>query len=491
MTPLLPRLAGFIPAALIIASGSAALSQPAKTLTLEDAIRSTLRQSNDAIRLEDEKVNGASARLKQASGAFDWQVTGEGGYLTLYVPKVAQGLLPNGQGVLTNQTDSVGSGYVSGGIGRTFRNGISIRPGVTAYPNAGASVAQTLGQTQFRPSLGLQIPILRGLGETAADAVERSAQEALKGSRLAREFAVASIVNDTVQTYWRCQAADEVARNAHDFDSRAAAYDQALAGLAGRGLIEPTLVERAKAMAVSRHIGVVQADNAAEDCQRDLAAATGGARAIAGADLPAMESMKAGVENLSEEALVDLALANRADFKAADENVAAAEAKRAGAEDSTAPSLNLALEPDRAVLRFSQSLQNNISQGMREEAVAELSQAKIVQSQLQLQIRRQVSVTLRNLKSSYADWALLRDAAAQMGSVAKDARGRAQLGVIDRSELVAVESQRTDIQNQLVNARLQFASSLAALRLFTGTINPANETPESTAAKFLSPAIRQ
>lgn len=458
-----------------------------RPLSLEEAIRLTLRQSNDAIRLEDEKVNGAAARLKQASGAFDWMVTGEGGYLTLYVPRVVPG--PNGQGLLSNQTDSVGTGYVSGGIGRTFRNGISIRPGVTAYPNAGASVAQTLGQTQFRPSLGLSIPLLRGLGETAADAVEISAQEALKGSRLARDFAVASLVNDTVQIYWRCQAADEVARNTRDFDSQAATYDAALASLAGKGLVEPTVATRAKAMAAARHVGVVQAGNAAEDCRRDLAAATGGAVAAPAAALPAMERMAAAVEGLKEAALVDMALANRADFKAAQENVAAAEAKLGGAQDATAPSLNLALEPDRAVLRFSQSIQNSTGEGLRDEALSNLSAAKIAQSQMQSQIRQQVSITLRNLKASYADWTLLRAAAEEMDDVVKDAGGRARLGVIERSDFVTIQSQRTDIQNQMVNARLQFASSLATLRLVTGTVNPAAESADSVAAKFVSPAI--
>ena len=59
-------------------------------LSLEQAIRLTLRGSNDAIRLEDAKVNSAAAKLKQASGAFDWTVSGEGGYQTLYVPRVAR-----------------------------------------------------------------------------------------------------------------------------------------------------------------------------------------------------------------------------------------------------------------------------------------------------------------------------------------------------------------------------------------------------------------
>ena len=278
-------------------------------LSLEEAIRLSLRNSNDAIRIEDEKVNSAAAKLKQASGAFDWTVSGEGGYETLYVPKIAEGLVPN-HGVLTDQTDILGTGYISGGVGRTFRNGISIRPGVTAYPSSGASVAQTLGQTQFRPSLGIQIPILRGLGETSADAVERAAQETLRGTGYARQFAIASLVHDVVQIYWRCLASDTIAADTREADRRASDYESSLHQMAGRGLIEPTVASRASAIAVSRKLSVEQAEDAADSCHRDLAAATadnpGSAVMTATGDLPRMEAMEPVLDRLNEAALEDL-----------------------------------------------------------------------------------------------------------------------------------------------------------------------------------------
>ena len=48
-------------------------------------------------------------------------------------------------------------------------------------------------------------------------------------------------------------------------------------------------------------------------------------------------------------------------------------------------------------------------------------------------------------------------------------------------------NQLASLRNQLVNARLQFAASLATLRLVTGTIDPGAEKPDAVAAKFLSP----
>ncbi len=78
--------------------------------------------------------------------------------------------------------------------------------------------------------------------------------------------------------------------------------------------------------------------------------------------------------------LVGVALENRADAKAARQNVAAASAKLDGARDSMDPTVNLNIEPDRAIVRFSKSIENNLGEGKMAEANADTSQAKITLS---------------------------------------------------------------------------------------------------------------
>ena len=169
--------------------------------------------------------------------------------------------------------------------------------------------------------------------------------------------------------------------------------------------------------------------------------------------------------------------------------MAAAEAKLDGARDATRPSVSLNLEPDRAIVRFSQSLENNAGEGLMAEASADNSQVKITLDRLQVQIRSQVSDTLRQLRRAYSDWKILDEALRQMDVVVIDARGRAELGVTDRSDFVSAQTQLASIRNQQTNARLQFASSLATLRLVTGTINPSADKADAVAARFLSPDI--
>jgi outer membrane protein TolC len=140
-------------------------------------------------------------------------------------------------------------------------------------------------------------------------------------------------------------------------------------------------------------------------------------------------------------------------------------------------------------MRFSRSIENNTAEGQLAEASADTSQARISLDKLQLQIRQQVGNTLRSLRRAYSDWVILSDAAQQMNVVVIDANGRANLGVVDHSDYISAQNQLANIRNQLVNARLQFASSLAALRLATGTFDPVSEKTDTLAAKFFSPDI--
>ncbi len=94
------------------------------------------------------------------------------------------------------------------------------------------------------------------------------------------------------------------------------------------------------------------------------------------------------------------------------------------------------------------------------------------------------------MRRAYSDWAILNDATQQMEVVVIDANGRANLGVTDHNDFVSAQNQLASIRNQLINARLQFASDLATLRLVTGTINPVAEKPDLLASKFTSPDIR-
>jgi outer membrane protein TolC len=487
------------PAALVITSAAGAIftltlvphvahAETAPTVTLQDSIQAVLRRDNDSVRLQDEKVKTASSHVQQAAGQFDWGVQAQTGWQALYVPRVLYGVVP-GKGVLSNNTDILSAYYYNLSVGREFRNGIQIAPGVTAYPStSGASTAQTFGLTALRPSLGLRIPLIQGLGEEAADSAELAAKATLTGTRFDRDFAIAHVTHDVVQIYWRCLASEEVAKisaqGLHDGEE----YATAMKGQAGRGLVEKSVAEAADAANATRKITLQQNEDATRSCRRDLAMATTG-EAIAtppapAGSLPDLQGAEAAVGSLNDKALDELALNNRSDVKAAREYISAAVAGRKGAEDNNSPNLTLQVDPTRAVVIYSQSLENNASEGKAAEALSSQRQAEITLHQLETQIEVDITDSIRNLKGALAEWKAASDAVRQTEAAVANDEKRARFGVIARRDLLTTKDQLTQIETQQVNAELLFASSMTTLRLITGTVHPEEETAAVSAQKY-------
>ena len=465
-----------------------AVAETVPTTTLTDSIRKVIRSDNDAIRLQDEKVKTAQSNVQEAAGAFDWGVQAQGGWQALYVPRALYGVVP-GKGVLSNNTDILNAYYYSLSIGREFRNGIQIAPGVTAYPStSGASTAQTFGLTALRPSIGLKIPLLQGLGEEAADAAELAAKATLVGTRFDRDFAIAHTVHDMVQIYWRCLAAAQIAaisvQSVHDGED----YASALKLQAQRGLIEPGAAEGATAANITRKVTLDQNEDAARSCRRDLAVATTG-EAIGESPaptgtLPGLSGADVAVAKLDERKLDDLALNNRSDLKAARQYIAAALAARRGAEKRTSPTLNLHVDPTRAVVIYSQDLENNGAEGKAAAALSSQRQSEIALHQLETQVQVDITDTVRAIRLSLVEWKAEVEAERQSSNAVENDKKRARFGTIGRKDLLATQDQLTQVRTDLVNTELLYASNVAMLRLVTGTAHPEDETPATSAAEF-------
>ncbi|HEY3637347.1 MAG TPA: TolC family protein [Rhizomicrobium sp.] len=485
--------AGIVLCFLLSATGGLqyAHAQDAQTISLSDSVRDVLRTDNDAIRLQDERVKTAASHVQEAAGTFDWTAQAQGGWQALYVPRSVYSPVIPGKGILTNNTDILNAYYYSLSIGREFRNGIQIAPGVTAYPStSGATTAQTFGLTALRPSFGLRIPLLQGLGEEAADAAELAAKATLVGTRFDRDYAIAHTVHDMIQIYWRCLAADEVAKISAQSLRDGEEYSNSLKAQADRGLVEPSVAQTYIAANATRQITLRQNEDAARSCDRDLAVATRGEAvgpqpAPAGA-LPDMTKVDAAVAGLSEAALDDVALNNRSDLKAARQYIAAALSSRRGAEDAKSPVLTLQVDPTRAIVVYSQSLENNTAEGHAAEALSDERQSEVALHQLETQVQVDITDCVRNLRSALAEWKTGAKAQQQTELAAESDEKRARFGVIDRRVVLTTKDQLTQIRTDVVNAELLFASNMAMLRLVTGTVHPEQETPASTIGLFTS-----
>jgi outer membrane protein TolC len=449
----------------------------AQTVTLEQAVGAAAMTSPTVLR-EDATVQRAEGQLQQARGAFDWNAQAESGWERLYVPEERNGFL-------TTDTHIVDGWRTTLGVGKMFRNGVSVQPGVTFYSDVDASVGQTLGLTQTRPVLNLTVPIFRGYGEdSAAASNERAAQSALEGSRLGRAFAEQRAVFDAAVTFWRCLAA---ARQLQTLQARQMTTDaevEALRMQVQSGTAEQTALDRAVANQAVQQSAVAATASADQSCRRDLAQTMGlppeaDPPQVTG-EFPEFEPLADEIARLNGPALVQAAVMRRQDLQAMARYDLAQSERLRGARDGLLPRVDVNVDTTRVMLRLSQSLGRDIAEGQVAEAVAAQSEARLNRQQLERQIRRDVEEQLTNLRVALTNLTALARSATLLANVVADAEQRFQAGVITLAEYRAIQAELTQAERQVIDARLQFASSLAGLRLATGTI---------TAGEGAAPAV--
>jgi outer membrane protein TolC len=468
--------------------GGGAWSQATpQTVTLGAALQQALRPDNPTLQKQNDAVGIAAGKAQEASGAFDWTANAQGGWQQLYVPTPENGFL-------TDRTDITSSYYYSANIGRKFRNGIEIAPGITAYPGAGATPAQTSGLTQIRPALGLKIPLLRGAGTQNADAPERSAFASLDSARENRAFAVQQFTQNVAATFWRCVADDKIVESDQAADRQSADYGDTLKDLLNKGLLEPTIVQQWSANTAAQRLAVARAQDESQRCRRDLAyALTGNVQqpwSQPAGDLPNIDDLKPAIDRMSEQGLITLALDQRQDLKAANHTVLAAQENLRTAKDNTRSQFDLHIDPDHAIASFTKSLGNNVAKGRVAQASSAEDQTNLALQQLEDQVRNQVSDSVTDLKRTASDWTALDSAEKQMETVVGDAEKRARFGSIAWTDYQTAQNQLYQLRQQVINVRLAFAIAVATLRLATGTIDidhPSNLATDLVKLPILTP----
>jgi outer membrane protein TolC len=447
---------------------------------LDDVIASALG-NNLALKREEVKVRAAAGEVREAAGAFDWTPTVETGWERLYVPLGVNG-------ILTTRTDTVDAWKTTTAIGRTFRNGIEIQPGVTFYKNVGGvSSGQSLGQTTSLPSLHLKIPLLQGLGEDVAGAEEQATQKGLKGSQLHHEFVMQQVVHDTVQAFWKCRGVIEQQQIAEDASRNAANYVGWLRLMTSRGQVEPIMEQTAEADQTSRQIRLGRGAEAIEACRRELLIVSGGAEdspPTPVGELPEPDKIGPSIAHLNQDAMINQALAQRLDLRALERLVEAQSVRLHAAEDGTLPKVDLFVDTNKVFLRYSQDLAGNIAQGRISKAKAAENQAQLNVTELRRGIRQDVVGTVSALRLAWLNWKTLSDNQIKLEASLAIRDKQAKAGLIGRDQVLAAQDVLTQIRHERLEARLQVASAIATLRLAVGMIEVEGRSPHAIATDF-------
>ena len=184
---------------------------------------------------------------------------------------------------------------------------------------------------------------------------------------------------------------------------------------------------------------------------------------------------------------MDTALANRHDLMALMRYDAAENEHVRGAQNGLKPKVEIYVDPTKVLLRYSRSIGRDTEQGQISAAVAAQNEARLNLEQARLQVRGDIVGQMRGLKEAMTDWMALTQSAALLENVVSDAQRRAEAGVITRQDYRASQNELAQVRRQVIDAKLQYAASLAGLRLATGTIEAGDGgSAASAAAAFRS-----
>ena len=131
---------------------------------------------------------------------------------------------------------------------------------------------------------------------------------------------------------------------------------------------------------------------------------------------------------------------------------------------------DLYVDPSKVLLRYSRTIGRDAEQGQVAAAVAAQNEARLNLEQAQVQVRVDISSQFRALKDAMTDWMALTQSEGLLETVVSDAQRRADAGVISQQEYRAAQNELAQVRAQVIDAKLQYAQSLAGLRLATGTI---------------------
>jgi outer membrane protein TolC len=448
----------------------AASSASAEELALQPVIAAALDHGSKVAHA-DLKVTLAQGAAQQAAGAFDWHASARAGWSRLYYPKVAS---VGGAQVLTNDLQDSWNAQLSAGASRLFRNGIQVQPGITFYPGSSASAAQTFGLTRPVPNLNLQIPLMHGLdGNNMAAANERAALREVSGAELERVAAQQQAAMEAAQNYWRAVAAAEEEQLLVADLASSLAYVETQRRLMAAGQITTLALEQALAVRAARQ---KQLDLVRGEGVKARAALTALLRRDGDMSFPALAAAFPDLDAappaaLRESPMMETALRNRPDLHALEDYVTAASERLMAARYERDPKVNLVLDPNGFFVNLTYSFDGNAEKGGETSAAARMADASLNLAELKDQIRRDIAQGAAALRASLAGLSERRRAAETLTKVVADAQHALQTGGMDRATLRGLEDQRTDAAVQLVEARLDCALNLAALRLVTGTLS--------------------
>lgn len=192
----LARISFFI--YILIAWSFLLFAQNVHSITLWEALAQSL-EANQVIKIEFQNIDEQAGIAQQASGQFDWVLTGQLSYEKnreqTSVPEIAQ----------VEVTD------LQVGMQKQFRTGIVITPSIelTKAVSNGLVALSTPNNPSSNLNVQILVPLLRGLGSRSVAAQELAANSQLNAVKYNTYQNITEAIVKVANAYWECVAAEE------------------------------------------------------------------------------------------------------------------------------------------------------------------------------------------------------------------------------------------------------------------------------------------
>jgi outer membrane protein TolC len=492
------------------------LQSPSATLSLVDAVQTTLRRS-PVIQNAVAQLHEAEAMLNVARGPYDPQILAGVSQSHTTTPVLPGAAIVVGQTQLATDTTSASIGAsIATVLGTTITPNIGLS---RVYQQANIPIMASGFQSDAGQyaTVGVNIvqPLLRGAGTVGAASALASAKRARDAAVHALNGATQMQIYSVIVAYFQLVAAEqdldllrleeaEDRKIVDDTRQLVQGHQRPRADLPG---VEGGLANRMRE--------VMEAEDARVQAVYALALAMG-LGADGTADFRTEDAFPdPSLSTPDTETILRLAKHDRGDLLAAHDNVAAADELVRGAQHNTLPQLNLALSLGYAgaleqdgigpffaalgnnipgvnasagltlalpVLNTAQLADRDLKRSLREEA-------KVDEDDLQRQLPIQVTSTLKDLELSRKALAAAIEAVKQFQQEVTDQRDKVHEGVGTVTDLVLTEELLITAQEGRAADDMKCASALAAVYLEMGGLPTTEDATVPALVRMFGPGV--
>lgn len=476
-------------------------------MSLLEAVRHTLQREPN-IQLAEQQIQIAKGAVQQAAGQFDFRLASALTRAWTHLPRSQLDFVQLGHRNIDDATADITTYELR--LNKQFRTGIEISPGIELNRFAD-NLDQEHALNRANVSFLIRVPLLRGFGRVATEAVEQAARLEQEVALLDRQQVIASRILQTATAFWNLLAAQRQLETLRISESQAADLVRAVRELVRVGELPASELRQAEADQAARAAARISGEHQEWIAREHLALAIGWENQemhrppFAAADFPG-PTTNATRWNENSHELLTSTLQRRADYLSALRTQRATEVLEAAARQNLKPQLDLNLEVGYAgmeegshfhryyqaanprlaagpnligTINFEWPFRNRSARGLLLQREAARIQNEIRVAELARTIHSGILVARSELSASQRELEQAEAAAQNFRLAVRSEQEKVRLGTATILDVINLTDRFNDAQLRAISARAKHATAVVRWRFETGLLIQRGATIES------------